>query len=101
MAMQHFNFFMRAMSMSRPQCLQIAFHSFIGVTGANHYLYVVYKQVDRIDVDEVGIIDNKTAAGRGEFNIAQFVEQYNLDGPIAGNFYMVRLIIAEVTVYVR
>ncbi|CAG5049621.1 unnamed protein product [Parnassius apollo] len=55
-------------------------------TGLHRYVFLVYKQPDKIAFDEKRLT-NTSADGRGGFSIAKFAEKYNLGNPVAGNFY--------------
>ncbi|CAK1590510.1 unnamed protein product [Parnassius mnemosyne] len=55
-------------------------------TGLHRYVFLVYKQPDKIEFDEERLT-NTSAKGRDGFSIAKFAEKYNLGNPVAGNFY--------------
>lgn len=55
-------------------------------TGLHRYVFLVYKQPGLLETDEK-FISNRTAAGRRNFKIRDFARKYNLENPIAANFY--------------
>ncbi|CAK1590515.1 unnamed protein product [Parnassius mnemosyne] len=55
-------------------------------TGLHRYVFLVYKQPDKIEFSEKRLTNTSTD-GRATFSIAKFAEKYNLGNPVAGNFY--------------
>ncbi|CAG5049633.1 unnamed protein product [Parnassius apollo] len=55
-------------------------------TGLHRYVFLVYKQPDKIEFDEKRLT-NISRDGRATFSIAKFSEKYNLGNPVAGNFF--------------
>ncbi|CAG9857778.1 unnamed protein product [Phyllotreta striolata] len=55
-------------------------------TGLHRYVFLVYKQPDRIQFDEKKLT-NRSGDGRGKFSIRKFAVKYNLGQPVAGNLY--------------
>ncbi|KAK5646320.1 hypothetical protein RI129_004784 [Pyrocoelia pectoralis] len=55
-------------------------------TGLHRYVLLVYEQPDKITFDEPRLT-NTSDNGRAKFSIRKFAEKYNLEDPIAGNFY--------------
>ena len=55
-------------------------------TGVHRYVFLVYKQSEKIKFDEthLGITD---IVGRGKFSNRKFATKYNLGNPIAGNMF--------------
>ncbi|CAK1590511.1 unnamed protein product [Parnassius mnemosyne] len=56
-------------------------------TGLHRYVFLVYKQPDKIEFDEERR-PNVSPDGRLGFSIAKFAEKYNFGKPVAGNFYL-------------
>uniref|UniRef100_T1IIP5 Phosphatidylethanolamine-binding protein n=1 Tax=Strigamia maritima TaxID=126957 RepID=T1IIP5_STRMM len=55
-------------------------------TGLHRYVYLVYKQQNKITSDEPKL-ENNSLEKRSNFKIKNFAKKYNLGEPIAGNFY--------------
>ncbi|XP_014259005.1 protein D3-like [Cimex lectularius] len=55
-------------------------------SGLHRYVFLLYKQLGKLKCSEPKLT-NKSGEKRGKFSIAQFAKKYNLDGPIAGNFF--------------
>ncbi|XP_034834370.1 protein D3-like [Maniola hyperantus] len=56
-------------------------------SGCHRYVYLLYKQPERIVFDEPRL-NNRSAANRTLFSITDFANKYNLGNPVAGNFFM-------------
>lgn len=59
-------------------------------TGFHRYVFLVYKQPNRIDTSKEVKLTNRSAEGRALFKIAKFAERHGLGSPIAGNFYQAK-----------
>ncbi|XP_037814421.1 protein D3-like isoform X2 [Lucilia sericata] len=55
-------------------------------TGLHRYIFLLYKQPGKIDIDEPHVANN-SRRNRPNFKAAKFAEKYNLGAPVAGNFY--------------
>ncbi|XP_037814411.1 protein D3-like isoform X1 [Lucilia sericata] len=55
-------------------------------TGLHRYIFLLYKQPGKIDIDEPHVANN-SGENRANFKAAKFAEKYNLGAPVAGNFY--------------
>ncbi|KAM7352875.1 protein D2-like [Cochliomyia hominivorax] len=55
-------------------------------TGLHRYVFLVYKQPDKLTCNEKRLPAN-SGDGRGGFKISAFAKKYQLGNPIAGNFY--------------
>lgn len=59
-------------------------------TDLHRIVFLVYRQpIGPIVIDDQYRIDEQTLNGRSMFNTRQFVQRYNLTGPIAGNFFCI------------
>ncbi|KAK6101136.1 Phosphatidylethanolamine-binding family protein [Brugia pahangi] len=56
-------------------------------TGLHRYVFLVYKQPEKIVDVQHGHLTNKSGKNRANFKIAKFAEKHKLGNPIAGNFY--------------
>lgn len=56
-------------------------------TGLHRYVFLVYKQNQKIEFDEPRT-SSTSRAHRFNFSIKKFAEKYSLGQPIAGNFYV-------------
>ncbi|XP_052888364.1 protein D2-like [Anopheles moucheti] len=54
-------------------------------TGLHRYVFLVYKQQDRVMFNET-VLSSRNP-NRGKWNPASFAKQYELGDPVAGNFY--------------
>uniref|UniRef100_A0A1I8QCD4 Phosphatidylethanolamine-binding protein n=1 Tax=Stomoxys calcitrans TaxID=35570 RepID=A0A1I8QCD4_STOCA len=55
-------------------------------TGLHRYVYLLFKQPHQLEFDEK-FSPNTTTEGRPLFSTRKFMKKYNLETPIAGNFY--------------
>lgn len=55
-------------------------------TGLHRYAMMVYRQAISIKVNRA-TVNNRTLTGRTGFRTRDFAREYNLQGPIAGNFF--------------
>ena len=58
------------------------------LTGLHRYVFLVYKQPDKIETDEKRV--GNSIKGRMRFKAREFAKKHNLDEPIAANFYQSR-----------
>uniref|UniRef100_A0A1W7RAP7 Protein D3 n=1 Tax=Hadrurus spadix TaxID=141984 RepID=A0A1W7RAP7_9SCOR len=58
-------------------------------TGLHRYVFLVYKQPDRISPDEKHLT-NTSGKHRGNFKISKFAKKYKLGHPHAGNFFQAK-----------
>ena len=56
-------------------------------TGLHRYVYLIFKQNGKISPNHP-VASKFSREGRLKFKIANFVKEYSLSGPIAGNFYL-------------
>lgn len=56
-------------------------------TGLHRYVFLVYRQPNKIDVDEPRT-GPTSRAHRRSFSVRKFAQKYQLGKPIAGNFYL-------------
>ncbi|XP_049883522.1 protein D2-like [Pectinophora gossypiella] len=59
-------------------------------TGLHRYVFLVYKQPEKINYSKVNKIPNNSGEKRGKSSIAKFTQQYKMGGPVAGNFYLAK-----------
>ncbi|KAJ2942927.1 hypothetical protein O0L34_g15117 [Tuta absoluta] len=57
-------------------------------TGAHRYVFLVFKQNDKINFAEHFPAEEK--GRRANFNLSNFTTKYQLSGPIAGNFFQAK-----------
>ncbi|KAI4465287.1 cytochrome p450 family 4 [Holotrichia oblita] len=55
-------------------------------SGLHRYVLLVYKQPGKLSFTETKLT-NKSGDGRGNFSIRNFAKKYQLENPIAGNFF--------------
>uniref|UniRef100_A0A0N5C895 Phosphatidylethanolamine-binding protein n=1 Tax=Strongyloides papillosus TaxID=174720 RepID=A0A0N5C895_STREA len=56
-------------------------------TGLHRYIFLVYKQNQKIDTTNEIKASNCSRDGRLKWNVKEFSKKYNLEGPLYGNFY--------------
>uniref|UniRef100_A0AAR5PTH2 Phosphatidylethanolamine-binding protein n=1 Tax=Dendroctonus ponderosae TaxID=77166 RepID=A0AAR5PTH2_DENPD len=56
-------------------------------SGLHRYVIFIYKQDKELSFDEPRL-PNNSADQRANFSVRNFAKKYNLEGPIAGNFYL-------------
>lgn len=59
-------------------------------TGLHRYVFILYKQQEKIDFSKLPKLPSNSGDKRGMFSIAKFAQQYKLGVPIAGNFYVAK-----------
>lgn len=59
-------------------------------TGLHRYVFLVYKQPEKLNFSKVNKLPNNSGEKRGKFSIAKFAQQFKLGSPIAGNFYVAK-----------
>ncbi|KAJ2940109.1 hypothetical protein O0L34_g6477 [Tuta absoluta] len=59
-------------------------------SGLHRYVYLVYKQPEKLDFKKVTKIPNTSGSTRGKFSIAKFTSTYKMGSPVAGNFYLAK-----------
>lgn len=59
-------------------------------TGNHRYVFLIYKQPDKLDFSEVPKLRSNSGDKRGKFSISKFAQKYQLGAPIAGNFYVAK-----------
>lgn len=57
-------------------------------SGEHRYVFLWYKQPGKIDFTGYERISTFQMEGRNKFNITSFVDKFNLEQPLAGNFYL-------------
>ncbi|XP_044750335.1 protein D3-like [Coccinella septempunctata] len=56
-------------------------------TGLHKYIFLVYKQPQKIDFHEPPRVAHNSRANRLKFSVRNFAKEYNLGDPVAGNYY--------------
>lgn len=59
-------------------------------TGLHRYIFLLYKQPQKIDFSKFPKLPSNSGEKRGKFCIAKFAQDYKLGAPIAGNFYVAK-----------
>lgn len=57
-------------------------------TGLHRYIFLIYKQPQKLDFSKVVKLPNNSGDKRGKFSIAKFAQEYKLGTPLAGNFFV-------------
>lgn len=56
-------------------------------TGLHRYVFLVYKQPEKLDFSKIPKLPNNSGDKRGKFSISSFASKFGLGSPVAGNFY--------------
>lgn len=56
-------------------------------TGLHRYVFLVYKQPEKLNFSQVPKLPNNSGDKRGKFSISSFATKFGLGSPVAGNFY--------------
>lgn len=57
-------------------------------TGLHRYVFLIYKQVSKLNFNEKRLTNLSSREDRRCFNIRKFADKYQLGNPVAGNFYL-------------
>ncbi|XP_026725656.1 protein D3-like [Trichoplusia ni] len=59
-------------------------------TGLHRYVFLVYKQSEKLDYSKIPKLPNNSGEKRGKFSISKFAHEFKLGTPVAGNFYVAK-----------